>query len=653
MRLLTFFLNLFFALLFSRQYTGERIPWRPKQAAARKSNASADLFEDKDEPAARLPQGWVAKASRSNPNETVYENKWTGERVKWAPTRPAARVSDASPDLFHDDYEPPLPKGWEKATSRSNPGVAVYQNVYTGERIPWLPVRPAARKSNASADLFKDNSDPLPEGWKEKASRTKPGEVVYENVFTGERVEWRPEAPAARVSNASEDLFRKHVAVKTGSGLPPGWVAAKSRSNPNETVYQNKYTGERVPWKPTRPAARQSNVSPDLFEDPEEEDDDDDGQDDRRRQRRAPTTAASRPTDLHFPVQARRRSSAQRLSRRTGVAGPAMAGVANLSADVLAQAMALGAARIAEENERGRRGSSSSSEDGGLPLGAEAAAEAVRRSSIASTASSLGSKRGTVHHLPSSKSLASEQPGALARTASNTSMRGLLRTASTRSMRSVHGSLRKGTAVPRPSQGLDAAAAAANGGRKLHTAASIHRMHLAANEKRRRRRERQEAEGSAEGGAGGSHHKRKHKHKHKHHKKRGKKRGKGKRRQHREDMRPSEALGIVTKGRNRESVIMMREQLRKVRGPTGAWMEKAKAKLRAVPEAATADGEGVADGSGDMVIRSQPRSRRRGSRSRSPSVTTTMNLPHKNTPVPSPRRTELHPPVATTALTPN
>ena len=34
----------FFALLFSRQYTGERIPWRPKQAAARKSNASADLF---------------------------------------------------------------------------------------------------------------------------------------------------------------------------------------------------------------------------------------------------------------------------------------------------------------------------------------------------------------------------------------------------------------------------------------------------------------------------------------------------------------------------------------------------------------------------------------------------------------------------------
>ena len=164
-----------FALLFSRQYTGERIPWRPKQAAARKSNASADLFEDKDEPAARLPQGWVAKASRSNPNETVYENKWTGERVKWAPTRPAARVSDASPDLFHDDYEPPLPKGWEKTTSRSNPGVAVYQNVYTGERIPWLPVRPAARKSNASADLFKDNSDPLPEGWKEKASRTKPG----------------------------------------------------------------------------------------------------------------------------------------------------------------------------------------------------------------------------------------------------------------------------------------------------------------------------------------------------------------------------------------------------------------------------------------------------------------------------------------------
>ena len=57
--------------------------------------------------------------------------------------------------------------------------------------------------------------------------------------------------------------------------------------------------------------------------------------------------------------------------------------------------MALGAARIAEENERGRRGSSSSSEDGGLPLGAEAAAEAVRRSSISALRRSRLTLRGS------------------------------------------------------------------------------------------------------------------------------------------------------------------------------------------------------------------------------------------------------------------
>jgi len=203
--------------------------------------------------------------------------------------------------------EKPLPAGWKRVESRSRPGTFVYENEITEERQGWFPEAAAtgevaapmveqgadaktkskANKKNADAlKKFKDAQKKKkqeemkvepPAGWKRVESRSRPGEIVYENIYTQERQGWIPTEPAvdpaapsaeevaakAKLSDknakALEKLKKKKQQEKEKElkkPLPEGWTRVESRSRPGEFVYENEYTEERQAWFPDAPAEK-------------------------------------------------------------------------------------------------------------------------------------------------------------------------------------------------------------------------------------------------------------------------------------------------------------------------------------------------------------------------------------------------------------
>lgn len=43
-----------------------------------------------------------------------------------------------------------------------------------------------------------------------------------------------------------------------------GWRAVESSSHPGEIVYENAFTGEKISWEPSQKAAENPGESPDL-----------------------------------------------------------------------------------------------------------------------------------------------------------------------------------------------------------------------------------------------------------------------------------------------------------------------------------------------------------------------------------------------------
>ena len=52
------------------------------------------------------------------------------------------------------------------------------------------------RKRDSEVQKKADQGIALPEGWTRTESRSRPGEMVYENTVTGERQAWFPDGPA-------------------------------------------------------------------------------------------------------------------------------------------------------------------------------------------------------------------------------------------------------------------------------------------------------------------------------------------------------------------------------------------------------------------------------------------------------------------------
>eukprot|EP00052_Salpingoeca_macrocollata_P010711 m.83111 g.83111 ORF g.83111 m.83111 type:complete len:458 (+) comp17694_c0_seq3:130-1503(+) len=242
------------------------------------------MAEQKAAEASRpLPEGWRRVESRSRPGEFVYENIHTEERQAWFPEVAASEEASAPLVAQNEDdkkkeelkaknkaalekrkkaleekkaaeKDMPLPEGWIRVESRSRPGEMVYENTVTKDRQAWFPTEPAVAADPKKAELAEKNkkaleaykakmaakkneeaSKPLPEGWKRVESRSRPGEFVYENVYTEERQAWFPDAPAEKP-------------------LPEGWRKVESRSYPGEFVYENIHTLERQAWRPDEAA---------------------------------------------------------------------------------------------------------------------------------------------------------------------------------------------------------------------------------------------------------------------------------------------------------------------------------------------------------------------------------------------------------------
>lgn len=236
----------------------------------------------------------LAEGRKEAPKLSVEEIK---ERNKKALEKRKAMLAEKKAQ----EAARPLPAGWRRVESRSRPGEYVYENIHTEERQAWFPDAPAPEE--ASAPLIAQSDDQakkealkaknkaalekrkqslaalkeaeknmeLPEGWQRVESRSRPGEMVYENTVTGERQAWFPTEPAG----GNEDPKKKEIKDKNKKALeaykakmaskkadednrplPEGWRKVESRSRPGEFVYENQFTEERQAWFPEGPAEK-------------------------------------------------------------------------------------------------------------------------------------------------------------------------------------------------------------------------------------------------------------------------------------------------------------------------------------------------------------------------------------------------------------
>lgn len=203
--------------------------------------------------------------------------------------------------MSSNDQDKPLPAGWRRVESRSRPGEFVYENVHTEERQAWFPDAAAAeeaapplvaqsesdrkkeemkaknmialakRKESMKEIKATESTMELPPGWVRAESRSRPGEVVYENTVTGERQAWFPSESAisaedkkkAEMAEKNKQALAKYKAKQTQSRdeenkkpLPEGWRRVESRSRPGEFVYENIHSEERQAWFPDTPAEK-------------------------------------------------------------------------------------------------------------------------------------------------------------------------------------------------------------------------------------------------------------------------------------------------------------------------------------------------------------------------------------------------------------
>lgn len=121
-----------------------------------------------------LPIGWFAISSSKS--EFSYQNQYTMQVSKELPVIAA----------------PKLPKGWKL---KEKPRLC-FINEYTKETVTSLPTLPAAE---------------LPEGWKAVPSQSRPGEFSYENIYTKDRIQWIPTAEACK--KTSSEFVRDKLAL--------------------------------------------------------------------------------------------------------------------------------------------------------------------------------------------------------------------------------------------------------------------------------------------------------------------------------------------------------------------------------------------------------------------------------------------------------
>ena len=85
----------------------------------------------------------------------------------------------------------------------------------THNRVPSrydIPVDPSV--SSTSHSETTGNTAPLPDGWRQARSKTRPGEFSYENVYTKERQAHRP-TQAVYATGGARNIDTPSAVVKT------------------------------------------------------------------------------------------------------------------------------------------------------------------------------------------------------------------------------------------------------------------------------------------------------------------------------------------------------------------------------------------------------------------------------------------------------
>ena len=78
----------------------------------------------------------------------VEQKEQGGKRPKSAAKTGEPRPESETDEESTDSAEagPPVPDGWAAVASQSRPGEMSYVNIHTGEKISWLPAEPASRE---------------------------------------------------------------------------------------------------------------------------------------------------------------------------------------------------------------------------------------------------------------------------------------------------------------------------------------------------------------------------------------------------------------------------------------------------------------------------------------------------------------------------
>eukprot|EP00051_Salpingoeca_urceolata_P000908 m.37135 g.37135 ORF g.37135 m.37135 type:complete len:269 (-) comp11077_c0_seq1:90-896(-) len=220
------------------------------QDAAQKRGKTADVASLKEKNraaleklrknrAALLPEGWKMVESRSRPGDYVYENVFTEERQAWMPTEPAidpAKVKKAA--------------GTEKKKKSGVPDHIKEKN------------RKALEARKARGDTF------VPEGWKRVPSASRPGEFVYENIYTEERISWFP------VANARKEAMPEQAPAVSDDAEKVKALYDFSRSSTEEIDLEEgdvlvvEYKADNGWWVGTNTRTGQLGMFPGSFTEP-------------------------------------------------------------------------------------------------------------------------------------------------------------------------------------------------------------------------------------------------------------------------------------------------------------------------------------------------------------------------------------------------
>ena len=187
---------------------------------------------------------WIAVPSRSRPGKTSYKNVKTGEVVQTLPLD--LLVVEEMEETRRQQIEK-IKKAFQEET-----------DLWRAEH-PVPELKEPSRQQEVVDKRYK-NYGPTPFDWIAVPSRSRPGEISYENVKTGEVIQRHPLDPVYQKRAKEEETQRRleieeakkkanqpqeapqSVRVRDHHDLPPGWIAVPSRSRPGEMSYRNEKT---------------------------------------------------------------------------------------------------------------------------------------------------------------------------------------------------------------------------------------------------------------------------------------------------------------------------------------------------------------------------------------------------------------------------